>query len=153
LRSFQLNKKYLKRIKLPIKNLEVNVSDKIWNERPVINYIIPFINEAISGKDRIFLDRLKPLTATLLYAHGEKHKTFKWCFVDKGRIRSVLKWVRERDGKFDLIILIVCNPRKSRKCTMVETKKSLLVMPNNIFSFQYFNNGWVKIILIKPNNS
>lgn len=151
--SFQLDKKYLEKIKLPIRNLEVNVSNEIWQERPVINYIIPFINEAISGKDRIFLDGLKLFTATLLYAHGKRHKTFKWCFTDKGRVRSVLKWVQERDGKFDLIILIVCNPRKSRKHTTVKTKKSLLIMPNNIFSFQYLNNGWVKVFLIKPNNS
>lgn len=106
------------------------------------------MNEAISDEDRIALNKSRPLKTTLLYAHGKEHKKFKWCFTDNERTKSVLKWIREGDGKFDLIILIVCNP----KCK-IKTKKSLLIMPDKEFSFWRLDRGWVRINLIKPDNS
>lgn len=163
MRSFQLNKESLKKIHLPIRSLEINLGDKISKERDIelnIKYIIEFMNKAVIydrgrssvNKDggRNFINKLNPLKTTLLFAHGRKHKRFKWRLVDNKRAKSILKWVRERDGKFDLIILIVCNPEKCK----IKTQKSLLIMPNKVLelSFQRFDNKWVWVKLIKPNN-
>jgi len=163
LRSFQLNKKYLNKTKIPdflkinnnlpnLKSLEINLNDKIREELPhacIMSDIEDFINHYINDKDRAFLSKLKPLKATLLYAHGGKHKKFKWCFIENQRSRSILKWIREKDGKFDLIIVIACNPGN---CSgKVETKKSFLIMLSKIF--YWWNPAEDKTILIKPKNS
>jgi len=153
LRSLKINKSLFKKTYLPIKSLELNLSNQMLRDRTEsdrINYVINCINRMISGQNRNFLNKLKPLRVTILHAHGKEHKKFKWYFIDKGHAKSVLKWVREKDGKFDLIILIVCNPGKLKE---IRTKKSLLIMPNNVFSLQRLENRWVKIKLIKPNNS
>lgn len=164
LRTFQFNKNYFKnkakknkhnrypKIELPIKSLEINLGDRIRAEHAhyiILLDIVRFMNRYISDEDKALLSKFKPLTATLLNVHGNKHKKFKWRFMDNQRARSILRWIREKDGKFDLIVIMACNPGKCSKT--VRTKKSFLVMSTKILYMRDTERS--RVILVKPKNS
>jgi hypothetical protein len=61
----------------------------------------------------------------ILTAHGDSIKEH-WYFFNEDAGYPVQRWINEMEGKYNLIILDVCNPKKSK----INSEKSVVIHPN-----------------------
>ncbi|MEM4244867.1 MAG: hypothetical protein QW404_02500 [Candidatus Nanoarchaeia archaeon] len=81
----------------------------------------------------------------LLYAHGQE-SVRGWRYTDKGKSYSVQGWVNNMDGRFNALVIDVCNPNSRG----VHSKKSLIIAPNQIYSSLRQDIGDVQVELFVP---
>lgn len=90
----------------------------------------------------------------ILDAHGHRSEDGVWLFFDQDEFRSVQSWVDEVDGKFGVLVLLVCDTN-ARYQNPPTTNKSILVVGDGIVhsglgsakyhSFQYFHPTYGEI--------
>ncbi len=81
----------------------------------------------------------------LLYAHGVD-SVKGWRFSDCNKSHSVQRWINEMDGRYNALVIDVCNPKSRR----VYSKKSLVVAPNGVYSGLRQCVGMVQVELFVP---
>lgn len=81
----------------------------------------------------------------LLIAHGAEDG-LSWQFYDNDEIISMQTWLDRHDGDYSCIICNVCNPF----AYSVKTKKSLLVIPDNVLSIMRLNLDTCHLSLLHP---
>jgi hypothetical protein len=82
----------------------------------------------------------------LLYAHGDTYHDVDWGYEDKGKIKSVQKWIDKNDGKFSALLLKCCNPY----AVEIKSKKSIILVPNEIYSGIGQDTGNVQVEIYVP---
>jgi hypothetical protein len=77
----------------------------------------------------------------MLNAHGGNHEKGGWVYCDfeLGNEKSyrVLDWIREHDGKYDVLFVNSCNPGR----VVLPSAKSLIVYPKNSFDSNALMRG------------
>lgn len=86
----------------------------------------------------------KPRIAGLL-AHGSNTGK-QWLFFDGEKWIRVQKWIKEREEEYSVIIICSCNPGSFTPVS----KKSVLLIPDNVLSSFGLDLGIVHFSLIHP---
>ncbi len=81
----------------------------------------------------------------ILSAHGDS-RNHKWYYSDGDKDFLVQSWINNMDGNYKLLILNVCNPGRHE----VSSKKSALLLPNEIYSGIRVARGRVQLELFIP---
>lgn len=89
--------------------------------------------------------RLKGLDRmAILSAHG--HFDGRWLFDDGEREYPVQRWINQQDGKYSALLINCCNPGRQA----ISSKKSLVLVPNKVYSIFDHLRGDVQIELYLP---
>lgn len=83
----------------------------------------------------------------ILAAHGDSKDT-KWCYEDETNLFLVQDWIDSKDGEYAALILNSCNPGSHE----VSSRKSAVLVPNEVYSPARQNMGEVKVELYIPGN-
>ena len=82
----------------------------------------------------------------VLDAHGTSING-KWYYSNGKEDHSVQRWIGQKDGKYKLLILNICNPEQDE----ISSKKSIILAPNESHDFRKdFEKGDVQAELFFP---
>ncbi len=81
----------------------------------------------------------------VLNAHGGSIDN-KWHYFNGEDAHSVQRWIGQKDGKYKLLILHVCNPEQDN----INSKKSIILAPNESYREIDFGKGNVQAEIFLP---
>ena len=110
-------------------------------ERTLEDFLPPKVSELVDlHAKKNNLERI-----AILYAHGDM-KNKSWCYSDAESLFSVQRWIGQKDGKYKVLLLNVCNEEGKE----VSSKKSIICHPNEIYSSSDQRSGDVQLELFIP---